>query len=1381
MGSSPPPEERQMVGMDHRSRRDANSPPGRRRIIVGRDDMGGREDIRYRGKDLSLPAARARSHSAAPTDSPSLHVSRSRSKSPRRQPEPASRSLSPPEARPGYGGTSRMPSRSATATPTGSPKKRQLPQIPPSLQHANRDKVTQDLEERARQMKLRMRQMTPYRSVGPGSTHLHSGHSDSELGMRTYDRYSRGRGGLVSPERDPDHDFGDSASDIESVVSVTSAFSTQSERPRGSRKHSRRHPSSLKSNAQSYDITLDDHPTILTDFDHDYSHSLSCSLLDTIRPLVSPVRRPPFLRKSLSMGMSAGVSRSAPHLAVLPRQTPHPRGHLLRSQTAVNVFPQARPRHRLQKSHSLGETDKHWHYSQNSNILDDQWKIATSVRDPSYRGRSRSLTRDDLLFRSNPKKTVTYEDEILSKRRARDAAIISQSSLSVDKSVPYESDLVVRDTVPDSYLSKNRSHSQRGTLSDLCSADITRVPAREAYQSIYRRRSSGLGDGHSAGTYYGYDSEYSGAETEVFLSDRSLDRSFSLEQLDNREMNVEMKRGLTKALSHQDKDDILTASLQAVREGSSHSLPRMRRPSRSANGRRTFTRANTESSLLKCPNKSVQLDGMYRPSKNDPEALYRLPLRESSVNEPSQEEQRPLDTTKGLHSNPTLAHIFDRNIGSDKYDSCGSDDVFAPLEQKRHVVQKDFHKSYVQEGTPDMESQQTVKYGPSSVDNFKYHSPTHDERYHGPIADDPERDHERVYVESKRYGDIPTEEERCRNRSSRGQRYNDSDSREKESYEDQASRDQNHYRFSESKDHRYRNEEQREQDGYRGKDRYTEVNSRCQESYRNEESRSRGKHREYNQARYREEDQFDSEKFSARHVVCERFPEQGNGAYREQMIAPVDDYSESYRKPITPDKEQYRDQSPIEADKYTEQERFREEERYKAQGGIARRQSSVGDERPRRHDDIDHRKYRDSFERDRIRDPVEEEIYRDNRGEYDRYHGSHDIERGYCRDHPPPGFGGPEDDYFQESQGPRCQDIRDRERYGSHYDRVDGKSRTHYDYESQHYSRDPLYQQDARGHYHPSSGHDPNFHSYDPARPHDRRDTASHMHSSHPHDLAHAHAHPNNTHGHSSNTHQTYEDPSYPLVESNPVNPTPDMDLVAEGESPDIDRPLTPRVRHSSSVSINEHPEYFEFDANSPPSTEPRADADVDPSSNPASEFSHQRMTAFGPGGVYGGSSKRGQLGRSLSTSEVPETEKAEVEVEGGADIKEGEASAEGDVEEVEGVVEVSAVEVEGCEEGEVVVGEEEECLEGECSVEGSNTPPENAGQSSNLDSLDVEKLGKRVCYSMGPLPHPSAYVAISPIFTVSSILEYFLLIIYAPTAAAVAASAVAAACRGDL
>lgn len=57
----------------------------------------------------------------------------------------------------------RFGSRSATATPTGSPKKRQLPQIPAAL----KERVTQDFEERARFMRHRNRQSI-YRSTGMG-------------------------------------------------------------------------------------------------------------------------------------------------------------------------------------------------------------------------------------------------------------------------------------------------------------------------------------------------------------------------------------------------------------------------------------------------------------------------------------------------------------------------------------------------------------------------------------------------------------------------------------------------------------------------------------------------------------------------------------------------------------------------------------------------------------------------------------------------------------------------------------------------------------------------------------------------------------------------------------------------------------------------------------------------------------------------------------------------------------------------------------------------------------------------------------------------------------------------------------------------------------
>lgn len=176
-----------------------------------------------------------RSHSAAPCESPSVHMSRSRSKSPRRATTDHHRSLSPPDGRlldynqqpnNNYAVTSsRFQSRSATATPTGSPKKRQLPQVP-HLARALQERVAQDLEERSTRYKMRY---TQYRSTGSGWERRYSGLSDSDLTTHTRTRRS------LSPDRDRDP-LVDFDSDMESVASVTSsAFSTQSERPRGSR------------------------------------------------------------------------------------------------------------------------------------------------------------------------------------------------------------------------------------------------------------------------------------------------------------------------------------------------------------------------------------------------------------------------------------------------------------------------------------------------------------------------------------------------------------------------------------------------------------------------------------------------------------------------------------------------------------------------------------------------------------------------------------------------------------------------------------------------------------------------------------------------------------------------------------------------------------------------------------------------------------------------------------------------------------------------------------------------------------------------------------------------------------------------------------------
>ncbi|XP_061937023.1 regulating synaptic membrane exocytosis protein 2 isoform X9 [Apis cerana] len=236
--SSPPPERELCMDGEHRSRRDM-SPQGRKRALI-RDQPASISGYQtYRKDDIHRGMMSHRSHSAAPMDSPSLRY-RGRSQSPT-----GHRSLSPPEHRsiPYSHGfvPPRFSSRSATATPTGSPKKRQLPLIPSAL----KERAAQDLEERARFMRHRSRQVHTYRSTGMGGWERHySGLSDSDLLSIDHDplslphshayRMHRPRRGHLSPDKDVLGDLGDS--DMESVASVTSsAFSTQSERPRGSR------------------------------------------------------------------------------------------------------------------------------------------------------------------------------------------------------------------------------------------------------------------------------------------------------------------------------------------------------------------------------------------------------------------------------------------------------------------------------------------------------------------------------------------------------------------------------------------------------------------------------------------------------------------------------------------------------------------------------------------------------------------------------------------------------------------------------------------------------------------------------------------------------------------------------------------------------------------------------------------------------------------------------------------------------------------------------------------------------------------------------------------------------------------------------------------
>ncbi|XP_049887478.1 regulating synaptic membrane exocytosis protein 2 isoform X7 [Pectinophora gossypiella] len=212
--SSPPPSHERMDTDGARCSRRDMSPAGRVRAAgMSRDN----------GRSGGYSVARSQSAAAG-------------RKSPRR-------SLSPPgdysvHADRGGGDASRLPthayaprfqSRSATATPTTSPKKRQLPQIPhQSAQRAVRAQVSADLEERKWIGPHHIGATLTYRSTPQGWERHYAGLSDSELA-------GRGASGWA-PRRRLSPDAAAADSDLESVASVTSsAFSTQSERPRPTR------------------------------------------------------------------------------------------------------------------------------------------------------------------------------------------------------------------------------------------------------------------------------------------------------------------------------------------------------------------------------------------------------------------------------------------------------------------------------------------------------------------------------------------------------------------------------------------------------------------------------------------------------------------------------------------------------------------------------------------------------------------------------------------------------------------------------------------------------------------------------------------------------------------------------------------------------------------------------------------------------------------------------------------------------------------------------------------------------------------------------------------------------------------------------------------
>ncbi|KAG1670077.1 Regulating synaptic membrane exocytosis protein 2 [Nymphon striatum] len=261
----------EMVIDTHRlSRRDISlssihSTRRRPNIVLSKDDYQYHRGVlgQQNNPNVITDSARLRSRSAAQSPIYDSHSGRSRSKSPNRRGLSDSRSLSPPGARPSspHGGhrqivENRRTTQSANATPTGtpSPKKRQLPQIPTAYHSKS---FNREFNEKAKQVRIRMeiyKGVSSGGSRGSGSITPVGMYSDTEIVTRSEKPHSYHRGsymmqqdidrlnsGMMSMSLSGDRDSDDAASECSSVskMSVNSAFSTQSERPRGARSFSK--------------------------------------------------------------------------------------------------------------------------------------------------------------------------------------------------------------------------------------------------------------------------------------------------------------------------------------------------------------------------------------------------------------------------------------------------------------------------------------------------------------------------------------------------------------------------------------------------------------------------------------------------------------------------------------------------------------------------------------------------------------------------------------------------------------------------------------------------------------------------------------------------------------------------------------------------------------------------------------------------------------------------------------------------------------------------------------------------------------------------------------------------------------------------------------
>ncbi|XP_050421267.1 regulating synaptic membrane exocytosis protein 2 isoform X4 [Adelges cooleyi] len=276
---SPPPD------YDHldrrKSRRDISSPL-QKSYIYG-SPIEKKYSYETSVKQQSVPnrpttSVSHRSRSAAPTDSPSQHT-RSRSKSPTSSYD--RRSLSPPDYRypggvPSYRqGNTRFFARSATTTPTSTPKKRQLPQIPGTMPSSLDDRLSYYFDDQTSSMRRRMRQVQPRRMQGRsggGFSRLHhyGGLSDSDIPLqqlRSLSPTHNTRGSMSRGETGDTCDIDDS----DSVIS--SALSTQSEQPRSTRFCDYGASSHSRSGSQQSPVTVPSTDSKRTQFSRSLSNA----------------------------------------------------------------------------------------------------------------------------------------------------------------------------------------------------------------------------------------------------------------------------------------------------------------------------------------------------------------------------------------------------------------------------------------------------------------------------------------------------------------------------------------------------------------------------------------------------------------------------------------------------------------------------------------------------------------------------------------------------------------------------------------------------------------------------------------------------------------------------------------------------------------------------------------------------------------------------------------------------------------------------------------------------------------------------------------------------------------------------------------------------